>query len=199
MKKIYHACCLLSLVLLSACASRLAVESPSNVDISGTWLLDPSYSQEVYFAQNNRKQGRGGKGGGGKGGGKGGPPGGSGGQRNSDSASRNNEGQREQKKTPAMTATQMTIIQNIDSMGVAYPDANYRDVDWGKTKYWNSTVDAGWDKKQSLVIETKDKRSDIKETYYLDDSGQILILTIDVNGSEQGGEFIRVFKLNQDQ
>ena len=93
-----------------------------------------------------------------------------------------------------MTAKEITITQNSDSMGIAYTDQTYRDVDWGKTKMWDRTIEAGWDNENQLVIETSYEKRDISETYQLNSGGRVLTLIIDVNGNEHGGEYRRVFE-----
>jgi len=159
---------LTNLIFLSACAKKLNNQSPESVDLSGTWVLNDDYSQEVVRDRNG-------------GGERNGPP--------EDIADRG----RRAKKTPVMTAEEITITQNNDSMGIAYPKNQYRDIDWGKTKFWNKTVDAGWNSKNALIVETKSEHSNFIETYQLNSEGQVLVVTIDTNGNERGGEYLRVF------
>lgn len=182
---------LTSLLMLSACASKLSTETPETINLNGTWVLNEQYSQEVVI-QRQRNNNRGGRPEGGRGGGRGGPPNGGGerGNRTPQSSIENAVGPG---KTPAMTSKEMTITLNNDSMGIAYLNHRYRDVDWGETTFWNSTVNAGWDKDNALVIETKGQHSDMSEHYQLDSKGQVLVLIIDTNGNDRGGEFQRVF------
>jgi len=205
MNKISTLLSLTPLLLLSACASKLSTESPASVDLSGTWVLNETYSQEVVI----QRQGGGERGGRGQGGGRGeggrGPGGGRGGERGGERGGRDNSqgGERNRsadrgrergaKKTPAMTAKEITITQNTDSMGIAYPKNNYRDIDWGKTELWNSTVEAGWNKNNILIIETEGERSSFTESYQLDPKSDILVLMIDTSPSQNGGEYRRVF------
>ena len=188
--KILTAISISGLLTLTGCASKLATESPQSVNLSGLWVLNEQYSQDVVIQRqgnaNRRGGGRGEGGRGGSGEGRGGE--GRGGPRNQGA-----DQARGVTKTPAMTTKEMTITQNNDSMGIAYPKHRYRDIDWGKTEFWNSTVNAGWNNDNALIVETKSERSDITETYQLDSKGQILVLIIDINGSQRGGEFQRVF------
>ena len=185
---------LLSSLLVSACASKLSQTAPETVNLTGLWELNPTYSQEVVLqsadARGRRggpdgggRGGAGGRGGGGRGeGGRGGPPDG-------DQAERPPRPE----KTNAMKATFMTITQNTDSMGIAYQNQDYRDVEWGKTERWNATTTAGWNKQGQLIIETDGEKSEFIETYTLKSNGSVLELMIDVNGSDHGGEYRRVF------
>ena len=175
-----------STLFLSACASKLSQSSPDTVDLSGTWELNPTYSQDVVLQ--SPRSARGGEGGkrGGRGGGKnddqGRPPG-----------SANSERRSRPEKTNAMKTTLMTITQNNDSMGIAYKNQDYRDVEWGKTEQWNATTTAGWNNQNQLIIETDTEKNEFIETYTLKSNGSVLELMIDVNGNERGGEYRRVF------
>jgi len=188
-KKLRTILSLTCLLTLSACASKLSTESPESVSLNGTWVLNEQYSQEVVIQrQGNRNRGarpEGRRGGGRAGEGRG--------ERNGSPSNRQTEQARGPEKTPAMTTKEMTITQNSDSMGIAYPKHRYRDIDWGKTEFWNSTVTAGWNNDDALIIETDTERSNITETYQLDSKGQVLVLIIDTNGNQRGGEFQRVF------
>ena len=176
-------------LLVSACASKLSQTSPDTVDFTGIWELNPTYSQEVVLQSADARGRRGGPNGGRRGSEGGGGRGSRGGPPNADQAERPPRPE----KTNAMKATFMTITQNTDSMGIAYQNQNYRDVEWGKTERWNATTTAGWNKQGQLIIETDSEKSEFIETYTLKSNGSILELMIDVNGSDHGGEYRRVF------
>ena len=185
-----------SALFISACASKLSQTSPSTVDLSGTWELNPTYSQDVVLQ--SPRSARGGKGGGRGGrGGEGGKRGGRGGGKNGDQGGPprgdNSERRSRPEKTNAMKTTLMTITQNNDSMGIAYKNQDYRDVEWGKTEQWNATTTAGWNNQNQLIIETDTEKNEFIETYTLKSNGSVLELMIDVNGNERGGEYRRVF------
>ena len=135
-----------STLFLSACASKLSQSSPETVDLSGTWELNPTYSQDVVLqSPRDAKGGKGSRGRGGEGGGRGNRGGGGkGGDRGRPPEGDNSERRSRPEKTNAMKATLMTITQNNDSMGIAYKNQDYRDVEWGKTEQWNATTTAGW-------------------------------------------------------
>ena len=44
-----------------------------------------------------------------------------------------------------VTATEMTIGQDPQSMGIEYPNQPYRDIKWGEQKRGLFTIDAGWE------------------------------------------------------
>jgi len=200
-KKIFSAILITSLTLLSACASKLSMESPDNIDLSGTWILNTTYSQDVVLDSKNQSRGKeagpgkGGRGGEGGRGGRGGKDGNGDGERRERPENGKERGKK-QKKTLAMTSKEMTITQNKDSIGIAYnvrsreSGTSYRDIEWGQTKYWDKSIEAGWNDKEHLVIQTTNDKSDIIETYQLNAGGRVLTLMIEVNGNE----YRRVFE-----
>ena len=94
--------------------------------------------------------------------------------------------------TPVMTDEEMTIEQNDDSMGVAYPDGRYRDVSWGKREKEGVKTEAGWDE-ETLVIRSEAEHMDVKESYVLGASGDRSTLELIVKGPMGKREFTRVF------
>ena len=180
----------LTALFITACATRLDTTSPIGTDFSGTWLLDENRSQTISIGTTGlRNNGMGGNGGG--------MAGGMGGSESSQGNSapqgaiRNFGGPR---LTPAMKSVEMTIEQNHDSMGIAYPDELYRDVDWGKKDFFRETVTAGWQGSDLIVISANDDMT-ITETYQLNTTNDILSLTISIKDQRGTNEFVRVFKL----
>jgi hypothetical protein len=167
-------------ITLAACAARLATRSPASVDLSGTWVLNQALSQDVTLQRSKRAPERRTDGGQGR----------SAGNRNSQELVYASPSAPQ--KRPYMSAIEMTIEQGPDSMGVAYPNARYRDVDWGKRVVRGTKINAGWEQSE-LVINSDSKRLEVKEVYRLDISGNLLTLTIAVKGRGGTKEFVRVF------
>jgi len=202
---------LTGLLFLSACASKLSQTSPEAVDLSGTWELNQTYSQEVILPSSRnanfrgngegrgqrggqRGEGRGQRGGrGGEGGGRGRGGGRGQGRGNGGADGDQTERRRPAEKTNAMTSTQMVIKQNDDSMSVTYQNQHHRDVEWGETEFRNIKTTAGWNKQEQLVVETQRRRNTFVETYTLKSGGEVLEVIIDTNGDQEGGEYRRVF------
>ena len=179
-----------TLLVLSACATRLDYASPLDVDLSGTWLLDSSASQEVIFSSGaSNKAGRGEKGkrkSDGKRGGR--RPDGNGDRADSERASRGS------KKADSTVATEMKIDHVSDSMGIMYQSGSYRDIDWGVVEKRGSTIIAGWQDGE-LIVKTKGQRGTITETYTLSANGNTLSVLFEVSG----GEYVRVYQRQIDQ
>ena len=172
-----------TLCIMTACAT-LKYESPEQVDLSGSWVLDPDHSQEVVFASNNRANKP--RGGGGEG--KGRRGGGGREKQGQDKRSSNEDGETAQRSKPkgkpeAAIATEMTIQQASDSMGIMYKSGYYRDIEWGKTEQRRQKTTAGWDD-DSLVIKTEGGRRKITETYSFNEAGDRLIVLFEVDGNK---------------
>ena len=184
---------LLLVTLLTSCASKLAFVPPEKIDLSGTWLLDQNLSEDVivilprpHAGARSRKSGQSGSG----------KP--SGGGRHSaggrpTSSGSNTSASPRFRKPVWMTATQMTIEQVSDSMGIAYPDALYRDVDWGKSEKKGKKILAGW-AANSLIVISQHKQIKLKESYTLDSEAKVLTLEIKVSGNKGKDTFTRVFR-----
>ena len=169
------ALCTMSLLFALAACSHLETRSPGQVDLSGTWELDARRSDSPpplgRRSRSEVDEGNGVSSGNG-------PPHFSG----------------PMPLLPMLSATSMTIAQDPTSMGVDYPNEPYRDVKWGKQKRGLYVVEAGWDDKQRLIIETTSKPLDIREIYSIDASGNTLTLQIDLNGERMEGRHVtRVF------
>lgn len=178
---------LLLLVMLNnlvACAT-FDLEPPSNVNLEGDWVLDSTLSQAVIFPPANiRSHGQkgGAKGGGPRGGG--GDRGGSGKRGSEESPPSNNQSDQSPiHKHESATATQMTIDFASDSMGVMYKAGNYREIEWGKTKIRNRTINAGW-QDDLLVIKMKGRNGTITEIYQLSENSNVLTLQFIVDGNQ---------------
>lgn len=177
--------------VISACATKLDYQSPSTVNLSGDWVLNKELSQEIVFSASKRStgdgKGKGAQSGGGKGkGGKGQGAKGRSGGRSQGGAARpggSNQNSSRQGKPDAMTSVAMTIEQSFDSMGVRYQNQNYREVDWGKSERGGVTTTAGW-KKETLIIKTNGKRMSFSESYHLDSTGNVLIVTFELADQE---------------
>lgn len=191
----------ISLLVLSACASRLALQPPESVNLSGTWVLNEELSQDVIVMPMRQSGGFPGGGGGFPGGGQrpsGAPPGGAGGGGGGrpPGGGRGGGGSVIPQKSPAMTATEMTIEQDENSMGFAYPNEMYRDVDWGEKEVRGAEVTAGWDD-ETLVIKTKRGRFTFTETYLLEPEGKVLTQTVALKTPRGSQEFVRIFELQE--
>ncbi|HTK98707.1 MAG TPA: hypothetical protein VL379_11815 [Pseudomonadales bacterium] len=165
-------------LLLAACAcSHLTTVAPATVDLSGTWVLDarrsdspPPMGHRRSEAEENedRSTSYGGQ-----------PPPHFGGP---------------MPLLPMLTATQMTIGQDPQSMGIEYPNQPYRDVKWGEQKRGLFTIDAGWDNQRRLIIVTKSEPMTVHEMYSLNDVGNTLTLEIDLSSKRMGDRHItRIF------
>ena len=94
---------------------------------------------------------------------------------------------------PMITATEMTIGQDPQSMGIEYPNQPYRDIKWGEQKRGLFTIDAGWEE-QRLIIVTKSEPMTVHEVYSLSDAGNTLTLEIDLSSKRIGDRHVtRVF------
>jgi hypothetical protein len=179
---------LFSLLLLLAGCSGLGVRSPTSVDLTGTWQLDPARSDTGGLHEH---------------------------QHYSDAAARQMPGQNEQPavpgggltaepnrdphghtpppRLPMLSATEMTIAQDPTSMGIAYPNQPYRDLKWGMQKHDLYVVQAGWDKDR-LIVETASAPLHIKETYSLSNNGNTLTLLVELKGKGfDSAHIVRVF------
>jgi hypothetical protein len=168
---------LVALLLLAASAcSHLATVAPNDADLSGTWVLDARRSDSPPPMGHRRSEVDEGEGRPSAGGGQsparyGGP-------------------------TPLLTmvtATQMTIDQDSQSMGIAYPNEPYRDIKWGEQKRGLFTIEAGWEAQQ-LIILTKSQPMTVREAYSLSDAGNTLTIVIDLSSKRMGDRHLtRVF------
>lgn len=177
---------------ITACATRLDTTSPLDTDFSGKWLLNQSASQTVSIGPSGQQNS-------GMGGNSGGMGGGMGGAENAEGVAEQQPGGRNfggPRLTPAMKSLEMTIEQNHDSMGIAYPDELYRDVDWGEKKFYRETVTAGW-QGSSLIVKSSSDDMTITETYQLNSTKDILSLTISIKDQRGTNEFVRVFNLQK--
>ena len=174
------------LMLLGACSTRLGMMSPHSVNLSGTWVLDQKNSQTVMLEPKRERadpsaadQSR--------------PP------ANGDRQGRNGKrilGWMDlpviPDKTDAMQSTEMTIEQGDDSIGIAYLNAVYRDIDWGEKKKGANSIIAGW-RGETLIVETKTEQLRYSESYALGPAKDVLILTITVQSQSRPNKFVRVF------
>jgi len=172
--KVFRSFMLMALAV-SAC-SHVETRSPAGVDLSGTWELDPRHSDSPPpLGRRSRSQ-----------------------MEDADGTGTTPGGAPPRYGGPLplltmVTATEMVIAQDALSMGIEYPNQPYRDVKWGTQKRGLYTIDAGWEKEQ-LLVETKSKPMNIKETYSLNPSGNTLTLKIDLNGERMEDRHVtRVF------
>lgn len=179
---------------VSACATKLEYQSPTQINLSGEWILNKGLSQEVVLPRPERgaTRSRTTKSAGGErnsGRSRGEKP-----SRNDESGSLINQHKSRPSKPDAMTSIEMTIDQSDDSMGVRYHNDNYRDVAWGKIKYRGVTTAAGWDE-QTLRIITNGQRLSFSESYHLDSTLKVLTVTFNVAGKE----FSRIYNKKSHQ
>jgi len=158
----------IALVASTAC-HHLETVSPAGVDLSGTWQLDPKHSDapppppRPHESADARMGGEGGPH-------FGGPA----------------------PLLPMVSATRMTIAQDRDSMGIAYPNQPYRDVKWGEQKRNLYVVDAGW-RDDRLIVQTKSQPMTVSETYSLSGDGNTLTLLIELSAKRGDQRLTRVF------
>jgi hypothetical protein len=166
-------------LLLAVCAcSHLATVAPATVDLSGTWVLDARRSDSPPPMGHRRSEA----------------------EENED-RSTSYGGQAgpahfggPMPLLPMVTATEMTIGQDPQSMGIDYPNQPYRDVKWGEQKRGLFTIDAGWDDQRRLIIVTKSQPMTVHEVYSLSDAGNTLTLQIDLSSKRIGDRHVtRVF------
>jgi hypothetical protein len=164
------------LLLIASACSHLATTAPNETDLSGTWMLDARRSDSPPPMGHRRSEADD----------DGGRPSAGGGQSPA----------RYGGPTPLLTmvtATEMTIDQDAQSMGVAYPNEPYRDIKWGEQKRGLFVIDAGWEA-QRLIIVTKSQPMTVREVYSLSDAGDTLTLVIDLSSKRMGDRHLtRVF------
>jgi hypothetical protein len=162
----------LAIAALAGC-SHLAAVSPAGVDLSGSWQLDRSRSDAPPPPPrpHDDEESHGSMGGSPEG-----PP----------------RFHGPAPLMPMVAATRMTIVQDRDSMGIDYPNQQYRDVKWGEQKRSLYVVDAGWDHDR-LIIETKSQPMTIRETYSLSPDRDTLTLVIDLTEKRGDRHVTRTF------
>jgi hypothetical protein len=175
-------------LLLGACAgASLSHAPPPGFDLSGTWLLNPAYSDAAPVPAppggGGRRLLRGGgmapgswpdagpstglPGGGGRGGEHMGGPGGP-------ASMRMGAG--------LLRAERLTIEQDATSMGIRIPGEVLRDVDWGTHEIGALKVDARWDRDGTLVVHSKRSGEELQERYRLSEDHRHLTLEIERSG-----------------
>jgi len=170
-------------MLISACAIRLDRVSPAGTDLSGVWILNESASQTVNLQAQGQQVISGGMAAG---------AGMAGSSAMGGSPAAMGNGQAGRAITPTIRATQMTIEQNNDSMGIEIPNELYRDIDWGKKEFFRETVNAGW-QKNTLIVITESEQSTLTETYQINSNNNILTQTISIDNRRGTSEFVRIF------
>lgn len=184
LKIIFSVCCL---ILIASCASRLNTVSPDSVDLSGVWLLDQAKSQTVILGgQFNNATSRA----------MAGTGMGSAGAVDSTSAPNPIGFGGGPQLTRAMKATEMAIEQNHDSMGIDYPNEQYRDIDWGEKEFYRETVTAGW-RDNTLIVKSVGRQMIVTETYQLNATRDVLTLTLLIKDQRGKNEFVRIFNLQK--
>ena len=94
---------------------------------------------------------------------------------------------------PVVSATTMTVEQNIDSMGVRYSQGSYRDVSWGTRERGLWKTDAGWnDGLLYIISEASDATA--TETIRLESGGDRLVVNIDIEADGESLSVTRVFR-----
>ena len=159
----------LLLQLLLAGCKDLVMQSPTDVDLTGTWVLDRAHSDAGAVHEHPAPLDV------------------------DERPTSNPRGHSPLPRLPMLTAEEMTIDQDATSMGIAYPNQPYRDLKWGEQKHNLYRVQSGWDNGR-LIVETKSTPMHIKETYTLSDDRNTLTLRVDVDGRAiDSAHFVRVF------
>ena len=94
---------------------------------------------------------------------------------------------------PVLTAREITIEQNRDSMGMRFDGGAYRDVSWGERQRGVWEVVAGW-KDGALVIVSEVRDQQVIETMTLEPGGRVLVVDLAASGRNETFERRRVFK-----
>jgi hypothetical protein len=94
---------------------------------------------------------------------------------------------------PALRARFLDIEQDRDSMGITYDGTEYRDVSWGTRQRGLWEVRAGW-QDDRLVVISKAKDAEARETLSLTDSGRRLEIQVDVKSGSDGVSARRTFR-----
>lgn len=196
---------LISVAMLAGCSS-LSTEPPPSYNLTGDWQLNNALSDSPNLAalgkgsgprkrgaqrqgsgqgggEKGRGQGRGQRSGGNGGGGTGGGP----------TSGSPRGGSQAPVSVQVLIATEMSIEQNFESMGVEYNGSHYRDISWGERKRGQLTIETGW-QDNNLVIKTEGSRLPIEETYILSEDGSRLTVVIELDGGKDGKTFTRVFE-----
>lgn len=173
--------------MAAAACSSLSPQPPSTFDLNGQWVLQPELSESPPVVAPETSQ-----------------------RRNSTSRPRRagemqpSGGRQRQQSAggmhtapPAdlfdvMHAEWMAIEQNADSMGIDYEPGNYRDVNWGKSERSGFEIEVGW-KEDTLIITSKRDRMKVRESYTLTESGDRLIVEIEVGAHRRGFVITRVY------
>lgn len=170
---------MLLLLAMSGC-SHLVTESPPGVDLSGTWVLDARRSDSPPPLGRRQSEAE---------------------EEDDRATSYGGAGQAQAPPRfggpmpllPMVTATEMTIGQDRQSMGIEYPNQPYRDIKWGEQKRSLFRIESGWEEGR-LVIETTSQPMTVREVYSLSDSADTLTLQIDLHSKRIGDRHItRVF------
>jgi len=189
---------LVVLSLLPGCSS-LSTEPPLNYNLTGQWQLNVALSDSPNLAALARSSGRRSSDAGGRKRQRGGVGSGTGrGQKNGGrSGGLSKTGTTNGNHSPLMVqvliATQMSIEQNEESMGIDYAGLDYRDVSWGEHKREELTINTGWHE-GNLVIMTEGGRLRVEETYILSDDGSRLTAIVELEGGKNDQVFTRVFE-----
>lgn len=91
-----------------------------------------------------------------------------------------------------LRARELLIEQNPGSMGIYYDGRNYRDVSWGTRSRGLWEVEAGWHE-GNLVILSKARDADARETLSLSPDGQRLRVDIEIKSRGETVAVTRVF------
>jgi hypothetical protein len=93
---------------------------------------------------------------------------------------------------PVLWADALLIEQNPGSMGIYYDGRNYRDVSWGTRRRGLWEVTAGWSE-GSLIILSKARDANARESLTLSPDGQRLRVDIEVRSGSETVAVNRVF------
>lgn len=94
---------------------------------------------------------------------------------------------------PVLRATEMTIEQHRDSMGIRYDVGDYRDISWGTRQRGLWEVRAGWHEGNLLIL-SEANDADARETLSLSPDGERLTVDVRITSSGDDVDLTRVFR-----
>jgi len=94
---------------------------------------------------------------------------------------------------PVLRATEMTIEQHRDSMGISYDVGDYRDISWGTRQRGLWEVRAGWFEGDLLIISDA-RDADARETLSLSPDGERLTIDVRISSGGDDIDITRVYR-----
>ncbi len=177
-----HTIGILLILTVSGCSTvDLSTDNPTGVDLSGTWVVDFKNSDVVPDLRNHMSK---------------------------KTQKRIRRGTNASRVTAigsglsfirhdfqVLSATQLEIEQNKDSMGVQHLPGVYRDISWGERQRGLWAVNAGWEGRELVVISSANKLR-VEERYSVFGGGRLLV-NIQIDADDEEFSFRRQFARRQ--